>query len=58
MADTEASSGSKERVAFDIMVRIAAIENSGKTVPNPREYFLKLYRECWLVAYGNPPGAI
>lgn len=45
--DTDATgSGSKERVAFDIMVRVLVAENRGKTDPFDRSYFLKLYAEC------------
>jgi hypothetical protein len=43
-------SGSKHRVAFDLMVRIANKETS----PSPqdaRQYFLKLYEECRDVVY-------
>jgi hypothetical protein len=50
-------SGSAERVAYDLMVRIAASENSyGKpSGPNPRAYYLGLYAESMDVIRGVDP---
>lgn len=39
-------SGSPARVAFDLMNRIAAAEPNEKRQPDPRAYFLNLYKEC------------
>lgn len=48
---------SKERVAFDLMARIAEAErvlgiNEAKK-SNPREYYLKLYNQCHQVVSWN-----
>ncbi|MGE8572938.1 MULTISPECIES: hypothetical protein [unclassified Acinetobacter] len=45
----EIKDNSIERVAFDLMDRIAYLENAtgeGYLKPNSREYFLKLYNQC------------
>lgn len=41
-----ADSISPARVAYDLMARIAQAEHVGKTITNPRQYYLALYREC------------
>lgn len=45
----EIKDNSVERVAFDLMEKIAYLENAtndGYLQPNTREYFLKLYNQC------------
>ncbi|HCM31448.1 MAG TPA: hypothetical protein DIC32_07745 [Acinetobacter radioresistens] len=44
---------SVERVAFDLMEKIASLESRRDSNvfanPNPREYYLKLYNQCHTV---------
>jgi len=45
----EIKDNSVERVAFDLMEKIAYLENAtseGYIQPSSREYFLKLYNQC------------
>lgn len=46
----EIKDNSVERVAFDLMARIAEVEkatgNDEDRTSNPREYYLKLYNQC------------
>lgn len=43
-------SDAAERVAFDLMESIAYHEKLPQDAP--RQYYLELYRQCWLVANG------
>ncbi len=48
----EIKQDSKSRVAFDLMLKIdqhSALQFDQK----PKEYWLKLYRQCWKAANGN-----
>jgi hypothetical protein len=47
----EVRSESVERVAFDLLEKIASYEDRAGTPP--RRYFLDLYHLCWLAAHGN-----
>jgi hypothetical protein len=59
MADsiTTVQQDSKERVAFDLMDKISGWEDSDKHNKN-REYFLRLYRQCYRAANGSSLEAI
>lgn len=43
-------SDSRERVALELMARIANTENSSET--SKREYWLKLYTQCYKATHG------
>lgn len=45
----ELSVGSKERVAYDLMLQIANYEDgkAGYMKPDPRTYFLTLFNQCY-----------
>jgi hypothetical protein len=45
---------SKERVAFDLMNIIESVEDEDQS-RNPREYYLKLYKECLHAVNGGDP---
>ncbi|PBN42499.1 hypothetical protein [Sphingobium sp. D43FB] len=46
-------SGSKERVAYDLLEKIAVKEADVR--PKDRSYWLQLYAECLSVVHGNKP---
>lgn len=55
-------SDSKARVAFDLMEKIAARESTERgersttgEERNKRDYWLKLYRQCWNATHGYDP---
>lgn len=48
----EVRAGSRERVAYDLMSRIAGHE-AKEQHPKTREYWLKLYAQCYEVTGGN-----
>lgn len=55
IVDNFPKSGSVERVAFDLMSRIAGddFRKGGNLPSNPKEYFLDLYAEAYhVVKYG------
>jgi len=43
---------STERVALDLMLHIMGHEKHPNT-PNPREYVLTLYKQCWKATHGR-----
>jgi hypothetical protein len=49
-ANINETSGSKERVAYDLMEKIHAFE---KTVKKDRKYFIALYGECLRATSGQ-----
>jgi len=52
MADQTFTFDSKQRVALDLMFKIAHNDNDeGK--PDPKTYYLTLYRQCLKAAAGN-----
>lgn len=44
---------SKYRVAYDLMMRVAAAEQSAEDAGEPRKYYLNLYHQCYEVVYNN-----
>jgi hypothetical protein len=47
-------SDAKQRVAFDLMYHIGSqCYDSDKAAQKSKEYWLKLYRQCWKAANGN-----
>lgn len=42
---------SKYRVAYQLMDKIDTAENGNNAPKNPREYYLRLYRQCIKTAY-------
>jgi hypothetical protein len=57
MADqipVETGNGSHQRVAYDLTMRIARVEEQGdEKIPQNREYFLRLYMQCLKATYFN-----
>ena len=50
----EVKDNSAERVAFDLMARIAFAEDgSQKELSNPRDYYLELYYQCLKTVKGR-----
>lgn len=49
---TNLDEGSKYRVAYDLMEKIRFTE---KDRPQGREYYLRLYRQCYETVYSNKP---
>lgn len=51
-------SDSKERVAYDLMIRISQSEsdptNTGQALKRDRTYWLTLYEQAYQVVSGNP----
>lgn len=59
MADnfSKIGNGSPERVAYDLMLKIEAMEHESKAIElqnDPRKYYLELYAACRKVATGSP----
>lgn len=56
MADTvkvDLEQNSKYRVAFDLMEKIASAENYKKEGQSDREYYMRLYNECYAIVGNN-----
>ncbi|WOE31966.1 MULTISPECIES: hypothetical protein [unclassified Acinetobacter] len=57
----EIKDNSAERVAFDLMEKISILENhTGENYlkPNTREYFLKLYKQCYRTVSSTNPNIL
>ena len=46
-------SGSQERVAYDLMQRIAHLEAINETAKRSRRYYLELYAQCLVATKGG-----
>jgi len=54
MADTvrvDLEQNSKYRVTYDLMKHIADAEGYPFDSDGSREYYLRLYKQCWLIVY-------
>lgn len=54
MADEKIVLDSKERVAYELMIKISD-SDSERNTEKDRKYWLNLYRECFIAVSGNQP---
>ena len=50
--------GSVERVAYELMVKIASEDRGKKQNLSPREYYFTLFAECLQIVSGEDPADI